>query len=317
MTFASPYWLLGLLALPLLWWMARRPRERPGIVFSVADEARELPKTGWARLIGLPAILAALSLGLGILALARPQMHDAQVEQRGDGIDIVLTLDVSTSMSADDLLPNRFEAARRVAAEFIHGRKSDRIGLVVFAAKPYTQSPLTLDYSFLQEMLAEVRMGLIEDGTAIGTAIATATARLRESDAESKVIILLTDGRNNRGEIDPMTAAEAAAAFDVRIYTIGVGRRRAGPFRDLIPSAEIDEEVLERVADNTGGRYYRATDTETLRLIYDEIAELETTEIESDVTLDTRELYMRFLLPALVLLALSVLLASTRLRKVP
>lgn len=210
MSFASPFWLLGLLVLPLLWWLAHRPRERPGIAFSVADEARGLPQTGWARLSGLPGILAAAALGFGIVALARPQEHDTQVQQTGEGIDIVLTLDVSTSMSADDLLPNRFEAAKQVASEFIHGRKSDRIGLVVFAAKPYTQSPLTLDYPFLQRMLAEVRMGLIEDGTAIGTAIATATARLQESDAESKVIILLTDGRNNRGEIDPVTAAEAA-----------------------------------------------------------------------------------------------------------
>lgn len=317
MAFASPYWLISLPALPVLWWLARRLRERPGISFSVADEARELPQTGWARFHGLPGVLITLALGFGILALARPQEHNAQHEQTEEGIDIVLTLDVSTSMSADDLLPNRFEAAKQVAAEFIRGRESDRIGLVVFAAQPYTQSPLTLDYSFLQRMLSEVRMGLIEDGTAIGTAIATATTRLRESDAESKVIILLTDGRNNRGEVDPVTAAEAAATFDVRIYTVGVGRKSMGAFSDLIPSAEIDEEVLQRVADITGGRYYRATDTETLRLIYDQIAELETTEIESDVTLDVRERYVAFLAPALVLLALSVLLSSTRLRRVP
>ena len=324
MHFASPLWLLLLLAVPALavalW---RRRGGVPGVRYSVASDAAALGTTGWARVRWLPDALLLAALALAVIAMARPQERDATVERSTEGIDIVLALDVSTSMMADDFVPNRFEAAKAVGAEFVRGRESDRVGLVVFAAQAYTQAPLTLDYRFLLTMLQEVRMGVIEDGTAIGTALATATARLRDSEAASKVVILLTDGQNNRGQVDPQTAAEAAAALDVKVYAIGVGgdgrSRRGGPFGNLglMPTADVDEEALRGVAQTTGGRYFRATDADALRQIYGEISALERTEIEETVLLDVEERYPWALWPALLCLAASVILSSTRLREVP
>ncbi len=325
MTFASPLWLLLLLAVPALAWHARRGRgAAPGVRFSAAGDAAGLPAAGWARLGWLPGALRMAALALAVIALARPQRRDASVARSSEGIDIMLALDASTSMTAEDFPPNRFEAAKAVAAEFVRGRTSDRVGLVVFAAQAYTQAPLTLDYPFLLTMLREVRMGVIEDGTAIGTAIATSAARLRDSDAASKVIILLTDGQSNRGQIDPQTAAEAARALGVRIYAIGVGTDSgtlpgSGPFGGFLggPPAQIDEATLRAVAETTGGRYFRATDVEALRSIYAAIGELEKTRIDETVLLDVEELYMWALWPALLCLLAASVLASTRLRRVP
>ena len=325
MAFASPLWLIALVAVPVLAWrLWRRGGPAPGVRYSVASDAAALGTTGWARLRRLPDALLLGALTLGILGLARPQERDASVERSTEGIDIVLALDVSTSMTAEDFVPNRFEAAKSVAAEFVRGRESDRIGLVVFAAQAYTQAPLTLDYPFLLTMLQEVRMGLIEDGTAIGTALATATARLRDSDAASKVVILLTDGQNNRGQVDPQTAAEAAAALGVKVYAIGVGSE-GGSLRGRMPfggsplqqAPEVDEAALRAVAQTTGGRYFRATDAQALREIYDAISALERTEIEETVLLDVEELYPWALWPALACLLLAVGLSTTRLREVP
>lgn len=328
MQFAQPEWLWLLALVPIAvayeWWRSRRRRE--GMRYSSIAPAREAPPSLWARLRGLPAFLRTGALVLGILALARPQDRNVVQERYAEGVDIVLVLDTSTSMRAQDFNPNRFEAARDVAAEFIRGRTSDRVGLVVFAAKAYTQTPLTLDYDFLLRMLAEVEVGVIEDGTAIGTAIAMAVNRLKDSNAESKVIVLLTDGQNNRGEIDPVTASEVAEAMDVRIYSIGVGTHGEAPFmfndpfggqrRRMVP-VEIDEDMLMSVAQNTGGRYFRATNKEALREIYDEIGELEKTQIEERVYLDYDERYATFLWPAFGLLLLELLLSNTRLRRIP
>ncbi|MEO1074559.1 MAG: VWA domain-containing protein [Bacteroidota bacterium] len=324
MTFAYPWLLLLLLAVPVLAWLGRR-RATAGLLFSETTAAEGVPPTLWARLAWLPGALLLGALALGIVALARPQERDVTREQYAEGIDIVLVLDVSTSMKADDFYPNRFQAAKAVAAEFIDGRLSDRIGLVVFAAQAYTQAPLTLDYGFLKQMLAEVRMGVIEDGTAIGTAIATGTARLRDADTPSKVMVLLTDGQNNRGEIDPGTAAEVAEALGVKIYAIGVGSEMGGVVRQQapfggtrrVPALQVDEETLRAVAEKTGGRYFRARDAEALRQIYAEISELERTEIQERVYVDVDERYPLFLQPALVLLLLSVVLGTTRLLRVP
>lgn len=266
------------------------------------------------------------ALVLGILALARPQVHDVNRERYAEGVDIILVLDTSTSMRAQDFRPNRFEAAREVASEFIQSRVSDRVGLVVFAAKAFTQTPLTLDYSFLQRMLADVEIGMIEDGTAIGTALAMAVNRLKDSEAESKVVILLTDGQNNRGEIDPVTAASVAEALGVRVYSIGVGTRGEAPFVIDHPFAgrqiqmvpvQIDEDMLQSVATITGGKYYRATDKTALRAIYEEIGELEKTKIEERIYTDVEERYAAFLWPAFLLLLVEVALSATRLRSFP
>ncbi len=329
MTFANPEWLWLLVLVPLLslaeWWRARR-RPAQGLRFSHVRLARAVPTTWAQRLRWLPTALRMGVLALGILALARPQEHNVIRERYAEGIDIMLVLDTSTSMRAEDFEPNRFEAARDVAREFIDNRISDRVGLVAFAAQAYTQAPLTLDYDFLQRMLDEVQIGVIDDGTAIGTAIAMAANRLKDTEAESKVIILLTDGQNNRGEIDPATAAEVAASVGVRIYAIGVGARGSAPFvvdhpfagqrRQMMP-VDIDEKMLRTVAETTGGRYFRATSKEGLRTIYEEIDALEKTEVEERIYTDRRERYPLFLWPAFGLLFAEVLLSTTLLRRFP
>ncbi len=328
MVFAQPYFLLLLLAVPLMAWLEwRKTHRRPAsLLFSDTTAAASIQPSLWVRLRALPVALRLGALALGIVALARPQVRDVVHERTAEGIDIMMVLDLSTSMKAEDFRPNRFEAAKDVAARFVDGRVSDRIGLIVFAAQAYTQAPLTLDYDFLKEMLRSVQMGLIEDGTAIGTALATATSRLEDSTAESKVIILLTDGQNNRGEVDPATAADVAEALNVKIYAIGVGSEGRDAFgrqvpdymRQLLPkTAQIDEAMLTEVAEKTGGRYFRATDREALAAIYDEISELERTEIQETTYFDVDERYAVFLWPAFVLLLLDVLLSTTRLRRVP
>lgn len=327
MVFAQPYWLLLLLLVPALGiWEWRRARGRTGLLYSNAAAVRATPRTFWTYLGGLPALLRMGALTLGIIAFARPQERNVIRERYAEGVDIMMVLDTSTSMRAQDFTPNRFEAARDVAGEFIRSRVSDRVGLIVFAAKAFTQAPLTLDYAFLQRMMEEVEVGVIEDGTAIGTALATAVNRLKETEAESKVIILLTDGQNNRGEVDPVTASEVAAALGVRVYAIGVGTYGEAPFirdlpfggrqRQMVP-VEIDEEMLQAVAQTTEGRYFRATDKQALRDIYDEIGELEKTKVETRTYTDYAERYPFFLWPAFGLVLLEVLLTTTRLRRFP
>lgn len=327
MTFAQPYWLLLLVLIPLPWlWSWRSGREQGrGLRFSSLRTAREAPQSTWARLRRLPAWLRTAALALAILALARPQLRETTTTRQTEGIDIVLVLDTSTSMRAQDFTPNRFEAAREVASEFIRGRTTDRVGLVVFAAEAYTQAPLTLDYEFLLRMLGQVEMGAIRDGTAIGTAVGVATSRLEESEAESKVMIVLTDGQNNQGEIDPLTAAEMARTLGIRVYTIGVGTKGQAPYQTpglfglqrRMVDVQIDEEMLTRIADMTGGTYFRATDKSALRDIYTQIGELETSQIDERVFTSVEERYLLFLLPAFLLLCADILLSTTRLRRFP
>ncbi len=327
MEFAQPQWLVLLALVPLLGiWDWQRSRRRKGLRFSNVALARSAPGSIWTYLRVLPLLLRMGALALAILALARPQDRNAIQERFAEGVDIMLVLDTSTSMRAQDFRPNRFEAARDVAAEFIRGRLSDRVGLIVFASKAYTQAPLTLDYSFLQRMLSEVEVGVIEDGTAIGTALATAVNRLKDTEAKSKVVILLTDGQNNRGEVDPVTAAEVAATLRVRVYAVGVGAYGEAPFVVDHPFAgrqvqmvpvEIDEKMLRSVADKTGGKYFRATNKQALQDIYEEIGNLEKTRIEERTYTDYEEIYARFLWPAFLLLFLEILLTNTRLRIFP
>ncbi len=327
MEFAEPHWLYLLFVIPaygLLVWFRRQ--RSPYLVFSNTRATQESPRGMRVYLSVLPSILRMGAMALCILALARPQTSDVTQQQYAEGIDIILVLDTSTSMRAEDFKPNRFEAARDVASDFIDGRVSDRIGLIVFAAKAYTQTPLTLDYQFLQTMLSEVEVGAIQDGTAIGTAIATAVNRLKDSVAQSKVIILLTDGQNNRGEIDPVTASEVASTLGVRIYAIGVGAYGEAPFvvdspfggrqRQMVP-VEIDEDMLKSISDQTNGQYFRATNEQALREIYDTIGELETTEIETRIYTDYEDHFNRFLWPGLILILIEILLRTTYLRRFP
>jgi len=242
------------------------------------------------------------------------------------GVDIVLALDVSSSMLAEDIKPNRIDAAKQVAAEFVKGRKNDRIGMVIFAAQGYTQCPLTIDYGILLGFLDQIKVGMIEDGTAVGMGLAAAVNRLRTSEAKSKVIILLTDGRNNRGEIDPITAAQAAQAFDVRIYAIGAGTHGTAlyPVKDpffgkrYVPmKVDIDEETLRKIADMTKAKYFRATNRNRLEAIYEEIDEMEKTEIRVREYTRYSELFYYFVGVAVLLFLGEIGLAHTRFRKIP
>jgi len=249
--------------------------------------------------------LRTISVGILIIVLARPQATNSFQDVSTEGIDIVLTLDISGSMLARDFRPDRLEASKNVATEFISGRPYDRIGLVVFSGESFTQCPLTTDHAVLINLLREIRSGMIEDGTAIGEGLATAVNRIKDAGGKSKVIILLTDGMNNRGIIAPLTAAEIAKTFNVRVYTIGVGTRGVAPYPVQTPfgvkfqdmQVEIDEDVLQKIADMTGGKYFRATDNEKLVQIYSEIDRMEKSK------LDVRQYKVReekFFLPALI-----------------
>ena len=327
MTFSQPFWLILLLFIPFVLWRSWfTAKSRGGMRFSSTEALKEAGATWKTRLRWAPGVLRVLGLSLAILAMARPQNLNVIQERFAEGVDIMMVLDTSTSMRAEDFRPNRFEAAKSVGTDFIQGRTSDRVGLIVFAANAYTQAPLTLDYGFLTQMLAEVEVGVIEDGTAIGTALAMAVNRLKETEAKSKVVILLTDGQNNRGELSPETAAEVAKTLGVRVYAIGVGQHGEAPFvvdhpfagrqRRMVP-VEIDEEMLQAVADMTGGKYFRATNNRALSDIYDQIGELEKTKIEERVYTDYEELYPMFLFPGLLLLFVEVLLSTTLFRRFP
>ena len=262
-----------------------------------------------------------------IIAFARPQSGQKESKVQTEGVDIILAMDISSSMLAEDFKPkNRLEAAKVVAGDFIKGRMNDRIGLVVFAAQSFTQCPLTLDYGIVLRFLQEVETGMIDDGTAIGMAIGNCVNRLKDSKAKSKVVILLTDGRNNRGELDPITAAKVAKAFHIRIYTIGAGKRGEAlyPYNDPIfgkryqrVPVQIDEELLTQVADITGGQYFRATDKTSLEQIYAEIGEMEKTKIELKEYTRYSELFLPYILAALFILLLEIVLSNTIFRKLP
>jgi len=331
MHFANPEWLLLLLLIPVLVYRyIHRERRKSGrIRFSDTGVFRRIGPSMSLKLRHSLIVFRCLALSLLVLAMARPQSGREGREILSQGIDIVLAIDVSSSMEAKDLAnqrKTRLEVCKEVVSEFAQDRANDRLGLVIFAGEAYTQCPLTLDYGVFLSFLegAEIA-GEDWDGTAIGLGIATAVNRLRESEARSKVIILLTDGKNNRGEIDPITAARAAEAVGIRIYTIGAGSKGTimqeveGIFgKRFVPvKVEIDEETLNEVADATGGKYFRATSEEKLEEIYDEIGEMEKTEIKVREYVDYRELFHRFLWPGLVLLVLEVVLANTRFRRLP
>jgi len=281
----------------------------------------------WVRLSPMLFVLRMLALSLVLIAIARPQAGARSEEVITEGVDILLTIDVSSSMKAEDFKPrNRLHVAKQVVAEFVRSRPHDRIGMVTFAARALTKCPLTIDHDILLTLLQDERIGSIEDGTAIGTAIATSVNRLRDSNAKSRIIILLTDGVNNRGEIDPLTAAELAKTFGIKIYTVGAGREGYAPypFEDPVYGTvyqdvlvEIDEKTLEDIAQLTGGKYFRATDEKSLAKVYEEIDELEKTKIEQKEYVRYSELAPYFMMAALGLLLAESVLSRTRLLSIP
>jgi Ca-activated chloride channel family protein len=322
-TFARPWLLLLLLALPWWWW--RRRRSTPGVRYSNLAVFEGATRAAWW--IHLPPGLRILALAAWIVGAAGPRIGGDTIEVKQEGIAIAIAIDISSSMLAEDFAPsNRLEVAKQQAIAFIRGREADRIGLVAFAGEALTQVPVTLDYPVLERAIMDLKIGSLEDGTAIGSGLATAVNRLRLSPGKSKVAMLLTDGENNRGLIDPRTAAATAKAFDVKVYTIGVGTEGEAPiptgrgltgFRYEILPVRIDEVLLREIAETTGGRYFRAKDSEALSRIFRQIDGLEKAPIE--VTRYTRydEATMSFALLGLVALVLELLLGATRLVRIP
>ena len=328
MHFASPYylWLLVLIAPMIGYYVWRTLQGGAAIQISSIRGVANAPRTVRYYLRHLPFALRTAAFALLVVALARPQDVEQNTSTNTEGIDIMLAIDVSASMLARDFQPDRITAAKEVAGSFIADRYGDRIGLVAFAGEAFTQSPLTTDQSTLQTLLSRIRSGLIEDGTAIGNGLATAINRLRESDAKSKVVILLTDGVNNRGEITPMTAAEIARAQNIRVYTIGVGTEGMAPYPavDMFGNityvkqkVEIDEKTLTAMADMTGGKYFRATDNAKLKAIYDEINQLEKSRVEVLEHISYHELFLVWVLAALGVLLAEFLLSNLVLKRIP
>ncbi|MFH1045894.1 MAG: VWA domain-containing protein [Candidatus Omnitrophota bacterium] len=331
MIFYDPWVLLLILFIGVGFYFLRRREDSASLRFSSEEliiGARPTLKLILARNLILVRFFV---ICLVLLALARPQLPIEEAKVESEGVDIVLALDSSGSMLAEDfkignLRRNRLAVVKEVVEEFIRQRKSDRIGMIAFAARAYTVCPLTLDYDWLIKNLERVEIGNIEDGTAIGSAISSSVNRLKNSLAKSKIIILLTDGINNVGRISPLTAAEAAQALGIKIYTIGVGTKGAVPYPavDLLGrklyqniEIEIDEDALQQIAQTTQGKYYRATDTESLRDIYQQIDSLERTSVEAEGFSDFEELFFRFLAAAVALLIIEIVLSHTVLRKLP
>jgi Ca-activated chloride channel homolog len=323
------FWLLALLPIVMLWRGRRGPIA--AIEYSDVSLAREVARGSRSRVGLLVWLLPILAGALMIVGLARPQRAHSRTEISANGIDIVLGLDVSGSMQALDFQinhqrVNRIEVVKSVVSKFIDERPDDRIGLIAFAGAPYLVSPITLDHDWLQQNLERVAVGGVEDGTAIGSAIAAGVNRLRLTPAKSKVIILLTDGINNSGKISPLAAAEAAKAMGVKIYTVGVGvrgdapipvRDQAGNARLVMAKVDVDEKTLQAVAEETGGKFYRATDTDSLQKIYEQINRFEKTAQTVQKFEHTEEMYPWALIPSLAILGLGLILQQTRLRRLP
>lgn len=327
MQFANPNYLYLLALIPILaiWYWRRHHKQQTEVVYSNLKAFAFAPKTLRERLRHFPFVLRMFVLALVIIALARPQSSMSGEKLHTEGIDIVLVLDISGSMLAEDLRQNRIEASKSVADEFISARENDRIGLVIFSGESFTQCPLTLDHSVLKNLLSKVKNGMVADGTAIGTALANAVNRLKDSDAKSKVMILLTDGVNNRGEIDPQTAGEIAKTFEIRVYTIGVGSRGMAPYPVQTPSGtryqnmptDLDEPMLTKIADMTGGQYFRATNNKELKKIYDDIDKMEKTKIETFSYRRHTDLFYSWLGFAIFILFVEIGLSQSYLRKLP
>lgn len=332
MEFANKeYFLLLLLLIPyILWYFLYRRHSEPTIRMSDTFAYQYAPKSWRIRIINLPMVLRCITYALVVIILARPQTHNAWDKRSVEGIDIMLAMDVSTSMLAEDLRPNRIEAAKSVAAEFIAGRPNDNIGLTIFAGEAFTQCPMTTDHASLLNLLQNVRTdiaasGLIQDGTAVGMGLANAVSRLKSSKAKSKVVILLTDGSNNMGDLSPMTAAQIAKSMGIRVYTIGVGTNKVAPYPMPVAGGvqyvnmpvEIDTNTLREIAATTDGNFYRATNNAELKKIYKDIDKLEKTRMNVTKFSKKYEAYEPFALAAIICLLLEIVLRTTVLRRIP
>ncbi len=327
-TWANPEFLWLLLILPVLmvWYWFRHKNASPEIRFSSLDWLAKMPSSPKTWLVHGLFVLRLVALGLLIIALARPQSVSSKQNIHIEGIDIVMALDVSSSMLARDFQPDRLEAAKEVAQEFISRRPNDRVSLVIFSGEAFTQVPLTTDHNMIATLFREIESGMIEDGTAIGDGLATAVSRLKESEAISKVIILLTDGVNNSGSVDPLSAAEIAKLFGIRAYTIGVGTQGTAPYpvqdqwgrvRMQQMEVQIDEELLQKIAAQTGGQYFRAENKKKLREIYNEIDQMEKSKIDVQEFKRKHEKFLPIALLALALFVLEVLLRYGVFKKLP
>jgi Ca-activated chloride channel family protein len=331
MTFGHPYFLLLLLLLPLVAWLKGRRGEPPAFVYSSVQLVRGILNITRARSGGFLSALRWLALALFIVALAQPRFTRSETKVTASGVDIVVALDMSGSMISEDFevrgqRVNRFNMARAVLEQFIEKRPNDRIGLVVFATEPFIATPLTLDHDFLMRRLDQLQIGAIDENhTAIGSALSTAVNRLREVKSKSKIVILMTDGQNNAGKIEPLIAAEAAQALKVKVYTIGVGMRGMAPMPHYfggqrvmqMEPVDIDEVTLQKIADLTQGKYYRADNTARFQAIYAEIDKLEKTEKEVKKFAQHRELFPWAIAPGLLLVLLETLLRHTAWRRLP
>ena len=326
MTFHSPaYLFLLLLLIPVIGWYIWRLRDAQATLrISDTSELARQPKSLRVWLIHVPFVLRVLTVTLLSIALARPQLSNRWQSQSTEGIDIMMALDVSGTMLAEDLKPNRLEAAKEVATDFVINRPNDNIGLVVFAGESFTQCPLTTDHAVLVNLFQSVKFGLIEDGTAIGLGLANCVNRMKDSPTKSKVIILLTDGSNNRGDITPQTAAEIAKTFGIRVYAVGVGSHGQArvpvqtPYgtQYMMMDSEFDEVTLRNIAQTTGGEYFRATDNRSLRRIYEQIDQLEKSKIRVREYSKRYENFMPFLYAALICLLLDILIRHFVLRTI-
>lgn len=325
--FLHPEYFVALILIPamILYYYFIEKKKTPSIFFSRVNMLKNKKPSIKVRLIETPLLLRIIAIIALIVALARPQSFSMGENVFTEGIDIGIVLDISGSMLAEDFKPNRLEAAKKITSDFVSQRVSDQIGLVIFAREAFTQCPLTIDYSVLKTLLNEVKSGMVEDGTAIGNAIANGINRLKDSKAKSKVIILLTDGVNNSGEIDPRTAAEIARTYNIRIYTIGIGTIGNAPYPFQTPfgiryqmvPVEIDEPLLKFIAEETGGKYFRATDNKKLEKIYEEIDKLEKTKVEVTSYRSTTDHYFPWLVVGLFSLFFELIFRKTIFRRLP
>ncbi len=327
-TFANPafFWLLLLVPVLIFWYIKKYNKQKAAFQVSSLEGIKHLPVSWKTRLKPISIVLRCLAVIFLVIALARPRSSSVSENINSEGIDIVLSLDVSGSMLARDFKPNRMDAAKKMAEKFVEGRPGDRIGLVIFAGESFTQCPITTDHSVLINQIEKIKSGTLEDGTAIGMGLATSVDRLKESKAKSKVIILLTDGVNNTGLIDPKTALEIAKDYDIKVYTIGVGSKGYAPFpvpmrgggtRMQKMKVQIDEGLLKEIATETGGEYFRATNNKSLREIYDKIDKMEKTKMKVTSYKKYKEWFYPFVLVALGLLLIEILLRYTVFRSLP